>query len=882
MSNIRPSALQSDSPPQGPFSPLALIAIAAIALSVVLGGCLYFLSFLQSDNSTDRSTALQEVVMPDGSRLALEAVTWGNLHEHIVKYETHSVFRSTMGMHSLRHHTSDERIVLWFSCRNASGIPRDFSWWSHLSAVTPDGKEMRDSDDGAGQNITGPYGSFDESSGRPLPEAFASDGAQIIAWSTIKPLRHDGDTFPVRLYDRAGNLVGTFDIPDPSPINGRYPDWEPEELPITKDLGDGLLVTLTSLRGELEKQQHNPTNLKKRIRSTFTFTENGQSISGKWRAGSTQLRDALGNRCHYPVYYRDELSDTEATWLLSCLIHCNPEETFFNSSEKWTSGEIKLAEAGQRTAVGRKVTIAGAELEIIATGGSGKIAHKVLYPANQGSGRISAGDIYVIEVPSQDGPNGLRRITVESELPHVVFQCSSPPPQPDIIALKSVDQNGRPITLHGPAGNVGSGAPRVYFLTRGGDDDSQEPIQSVNITFAVSQPRTAEFFLRAPEFRKPALAPRKIRSQQQLLTEATRLITHYEAKLEQTPNNASFNNNLAWAVATAPQAIRTPDRIQQALRCAERACRSEPENEGYANTLGMLLLRQEKPAQAAEQFRRGHLSAHDLYGLSMTEFQAGAEGAAERFYRQGLDAHRMDTRLRSRDDIFYLLNEAQTLLLGESPQKLLTEINTLMDDGKTRDALQVLDQVLEVQDYNAWQWYRSACLNLHLGNTENWQRCCRTLIAEFRDSDDPYTLNRIGKACLLTDVADEFQDETRRCLARANAIAPDNAWIVLSLALQDLRNSRHAEALASARRALTFEELVPTASVPLNSVIAMSAFRLGDQAAATAALTRASIIRKEQFPHLSGKPMGQQWPAILVAERIYSEAETLISNAAGE
>jgi len=240
----------------------------------------------------------------------------------------------------------------------------------------------------------------------------------------------------------------------------------------------------------------------------------------------------------------------------------------------------------------------------------------------------------------------------------------------------------------------------------------------------------------------------------------------------------------------------------------------------------------------------------------------------------------MDTSLRNQDDIFSLLNEAQTLLLGDSPQTLLTEINTLMDDGKARDALQILNQILEVQDYSAWQWYRSACLNLHLGNTENWQRCCRTLIDEFRDSDDPYTLNRIGKACLLTDLADEFKDETRRCLARANAIAPDNAWIVLSLALQDLRNNRHAEALASARRALTFEQLVPTASVPLHSVIAMSAFRLGDQTVAAAALTQASNIRQENFPHLSGKPMGQQWPAILVAEQIYSEAQTLLNGAA--
>ena len=895
MTSTRPSSSQIDSSPERSFSPLLLIAAATIGITVVLGIGMYCLSLLQLDgrrNSMSSSTAMQEIVMPDGSRLALEAVTWGRQHSHKVNYETHSLFQSRVGMHSLRHTTREKRIVLWFSCRSASGTARDFSWWSHLSTVTTNGTEIRDRDDEAGQGLTSSY-RCTQTNGRPTQELPASDRDQITAWSTVKPLRHEGDTFPVRIYDRTGSVVGTFDIPDPSPANGKYPDWKPDDVPISQNLGNGLMVTLTGFRGELVEQQHNRTDValarsgqpaqrrQKRILSNFTITENGQTILGKWRVGSMQLRDALGNQCNHLARYRDELSDRESAWQLSCLMYRNPEEKFFDSSEKWTTGVLTLPAAGQRTAVDRKVAIAGAQMSIIATGGPGSVAHEVPYPANLGSGRISAGDMYVIDIPSQNEPNGLRRITVESELPHIVFQCSSSPPQPVVTVLKSVDQNGQPVTLDGPAGNVGSGSPRFYFLRASGDADKQEPVQSVEVTFAMNAKRYVEFSVRVPEFQKPALPRIKLRPQQQRLDEANRLITHYEAKLKQAPQNALFNNNLAWAIATAPEVLRTPERIQQALNCSESACRSEPENKSYANTQGMLLLRQGRPVQAAEQFRKGILSVYDLYGLSLSECLTGEQATAEQFYRRALELQRSQAK-HTQTDLFELMEEVQTLLLGQKPQALLAEINTLMDAGKPRDALQALDQILEVQDYSAWHWYRRACLNLHLGHTENWQRCCRRLIDEFRNSDDPETLNRIGKACLLAGLSEDFQAETRRCLARADAIAPDNFRIVLSLALQDLRDSRHAEALASARRALTFEQLDPTASVPLYSVIAMSAFRLGDQETAARALKHASSIREEQFPHLSGQPMGQQWPAIIVAERIYNEAETLINAPAGD
>jgi tetratricopeptide (TPR) repeat protein len=121
----------------------------------------------------------------------------------------------------------------------------------------------------------------------------------------------------------------------------------------------------------------------------------------------------------------------------------------------------------------------------------------------------------------------------------------------------------------------------------------------------------------------------------------SRLGRHAEARddwqqaVDLTPNSAEANNNLAWLLATCPDAaLRDPRR---AVALAAKAAELQPSQGMYWNTLGAARYRAGDWAVAIEalnksmELRQGG-DAFDWFFLAMAEYQRGNKDEARRWY----------------------------------------------------------------------------------------------------------------------------------------------------------------------------------------------------------------------------------------------------------
>src|SRR5262249_36012532 len=88
------------------------------------------------------------------------------------------------------------------------------------------------------------------------------------------------------------------------------------------------------------------------------------------------------------------------------------------------------------------------------------------------------------------------------------------------------------------------------------------------------------------------LAPALTREQK-----ALQALERFRRAFDANPNSAANCNNLAWALATAPEALRNP---AEAVRIAEKAVGLASESPTYRNTLGVAYYRTGRYREAAE------------------------------------------------------------------------------------------------------------------------------------------------------------------------------------------------------------------------------------------------------------------------------------------
>jgi WD40 repeat protein/serine/threonine protein kinase/regulator of sirC expression with transglutaminase-like and TPR domain len=108
-----------------------------------------------------------------------------------------------------------------------------------------------------------------------------------------------------------------------------------------------------------------------------------------------------------------------------------------------------------------------------------------------------------------------------------------------------------------------------------------------------------------------------------------------ERSLELVPNSAEAHNNLAWLLATCPEAkLRDPKR---AVELASKAVELAPAQGTFRNTLGTAWYRAGEWKGAIEALTKSQelgspSPAHDWFFLAMAEWQLGNKGDAHRWY----------------------------------------------------------------------------------------------------------------------------------------------------------------------------------------------------------------------------------------------------------
>jgi serine/threonine protein kinase/WD40 repeat protein len=112
-------------------------------------------------------------------------------------------------------------------------------------------------------------------------------------------------------------------------------------------------------------------------------------------------------------------------------------------------------------------------------------------------------------------------------------------------------------------------------------------------------------------------------------------IERMRRELEASPDRAQICNNLAWALATAPESLRS---VEEAVTLAETAVRLNPEKPTYRNTLGVAYYRAGRYRDAVQtlepnlQAQQDWGLAFDLYFLAMSHHRLGEPARARDYY----------------------------------------------------------------------------------------------------------------------------------------------------------------------------------------------------------------------------------------------------------
>ena len=603
------------------------------------------------------------------------------------------------------------------------------------------------------------------------------------------------------------------------------------------------------------------------------------------------VSDALGNSLnHYDI---SQLCEEEQAWKLATKFYRIEKRENFDESELWTVKDLELPAANKTQYLRKKEKCQGVEFELIAAGGGGtKATYNGVVPKNSGgySHSTSIGNVQVeVSVESDNRKPG--SLTVDCKLPHIVLRWSGQTASSLVAKIDATDGQGRPIELNGPYPGYGGDRPNVYIFSRPRNSEVKDPIEKVSFTWSVQEGREFEFLVKPPKAAPPKPRQRTPYTLERRLARAKQDIENHENNLANNPGHSGgyYHNAIAWAIVTAPEELRTSERLATALEYAQLADDESGGSQSYGNTLAMALLRSGNATGAIVKFENNLASRmdsnnalFDLYGLALAQFQNGDPVTARKTYDKAVAKQQVRAPYIQNDsqwhDLYHLREELQTHFLGASPRDLIAQADELVAGGKLKEAAEVFDRLLAVSEDDVWQWYRSAVLQLHIGNQDAWKRHCKRMLELFRKTDHPETAERVGKTCLLSAASDAAtQSHAHWLIETALAKNLDNMWFRLASGLSQYRAGEDVAAIPSLEQALNLSGRANSADVCIYALLALSRFRTGETEAANAALAQAETIRTEKLPALTAGKLKDGWHDVLIAEILLREARSVVS-----
>lgn len=871
---------------QKPMSAWVFVGGATVLASLTIAA-LIGVAVLVQPPPEKKSGGLQEQVMPDGTVLVLQNVTWGTTHNYSVNIGSRglALFGGGFQRRDVAQTTPKDAMMLWFT-RHDPRTRRslDFDWWLRCVAFDEHGCPVEDEQ--PGRTAFSGHGNAGHGGMRPFSPDASSSGPRdhIVAYSMLRPLRHSGETIRLQVFDVGGLMVAEFDVPNVNPNRNSLPEWKPEPLPISRREGD-LTATLTGLTAsEYVHSYFNEMNGRQveQIQRSITLSPQFRvTVGGKpaeeWNGENVQAFDALGNSSWS---WGATLCPHESAWKLSATFF-RREGSKFDPSELWTVQELAIPEEGQAVFLGDSATVQEVTLTLRAIGGSGKVEYAGLAPTGGGMsyGGSFDGGTFNINTTADRHSSSTK---VECGFPHLVLDADGLTPLHK-LTLQVTDQDGRKVEIAGP---YTTSKQHYWFLK------TPKETASVNITCVVQKGHAFDYFVQPPEITVQQPTPpwqQDENSRNQRLTYVRQQIGHLEGILAANPDEPFASGELAWLLAMGPDEVRDPERARRLMDIAQPLHATIPgrpldPNPLFRTTHGLAYYRQNKLSEAAKIFeenasgRTDPLAAFDLYGLAMAQFQLGKTELATVTYNRAYRLQRESLpqlSVQQRRDLQTLRGEAILLVLGDDPQKRLEQADALARRGEWEPAAEAFIKLLDVYPDDHWHWYRSGPLQLYVGNRERYQHDCRQMLDLFGKSDGMIA-ERTGKLALLTPDAVPDDERPYRLIDRALAQNGDFSWFRLAKGMAEYRAGHWQDAIDWLERA----EQTSDGSLYLNTLIdlflAMSHHRLQQTEPARQRLAKATETIEQRFPK-PGSDYGGSWHDMLMCHILHREAQALLN-----
>lgn len=475
------------------LTPFTLVAGMAMLSFGVMVTFVLAVSQFEDNKAMQAIPVIAESVMPDGTVLALNAVTYGTHHQMdvLVNRRRFDPFESPWRWRRLDHHTSRDNVVVWMSRRDpTSGRFLEMDWWLRSEVTDSFGQKHVDRE--ARWESVSSHGNSSSSGHRPFKRDTSSHGGsdRVLVVSSVLPKFRSSSLVDLDVFNAEGDKVATFQMPNTAPQPTT--EWEPEQLPAARKDGE-IEVVLNSVRSINQKAKRNGVEyVRARFEPKLEVRIDGESTKD-WAVQMRGFEDILGNEGQS---WDVQLSPKEPAWRVDVEAY-RRDHAKFDASEIMTFEPVKLQGKGRFDLKQKSVANASTTADVQAVAGPGSVAYSLTAPNKHNTSYRGGHSVSVGEGKNRRSiecqinwrqRNGRATVEVESELPHVLLDVDSQVSN-HRVTIRAVDDQGRPVKTH--TRNHYNNA-RFCFLEL--EPDARE----VQLEVIAHEPRRFEFFVKPP------------------------------------------------------------------------------------------------------------------------------------------------------------------------------------------------------------------------------------------------------------------------------------------------------------------------------------------------------------------------------------------------
>ena len=461
---------------------LLVLGVAFGFVVLAVGGALLAIKL-----TPEQGLGENERLMPDGSILRIEKLTWKQPHqfEYEISQSGSLAFWNRRRQH-LHYGYGQEGLVVWMTRRDAhSGRPLDFDWWQSSLVVDAYGDEIPDSNPFFVQM------SQRSSSGGSGNRPFKSDRLMHDTWvvaSMMPVFRMQDGRFTLRVKNTSDEVVATFDLVHPAPPV--LPTWQPEVLPAMKANGD-LTVTLNALKRQFHWNTNNGVKQKWwYFTPENTVLENGQP-SSEWITNLLDVSDPLGNHAQS---YNQQVSFREPAWKVRMVAVRQPHLKF-SPAETWTISGLALPEKDKAVPLTDIKTIDGVTLRLGVIAGAGTMSYEITTPSIHRYGNTTnsyGGQVFQTNTREETKVSGsTATFKIEASFPHLLLEASGMTAGLHRLYVKAQDDQGRQVPTQQRYMSLGE--LQSFFFNPEAD------AKSLDVTIVLHTGRMFEFLVKPPE-----------------------------------------------------------------------------------------------------------------------------------------------------------------------------------------------------------------------------------------------------------------------------------------------------------------------------------------------------------------------------------------------